>query len=68
MKNPIVCSALFKTPSSIQQLMEIAETMSNSSEAWLMMTFTLNYCHMMVREELDREEARQEDHRQLELF
>jgi TPP-dependent indolepyruvate ferredoxin oxidoreductase alpha subunit len=81
MKNPIVCSALFKTPSSIEQLMEIAETMSNSSEAWLMMTFTLNYCHMMVREELDREEARQEelsvmrdavaprkDRRQLELF
>ena len=46
-----------------------------------MMTFTLNYCHMMVREELDREEARQEelsvmrdavaprkDRRQLELF
>jgi hypothetical protein len=61
MKNPIIKSDLFKTPSSIEQLMEIAESMSNSSEAWQMMVFTLNYCHMMVREELDREEARDEE-------
>ena len=61
MKNPIIKSDLFNTPKSIEQLMEIAETMSNSSEAWRMMVFTMNYCHMMVREELDREEARQEE-------
>ena len=56
MKNPIIKSDLFKTPTSIEQLMDIAESMSNSSEAWLMMTFTLNYCHMMVREELEKEQ------------
>ena len=61
MKNPIIKSDLFNTPKSIEQLMEIAESMSNSSEAWLMMTFTLNYCHMMVREAIEQDEARAEE-------
>lgn len=61
MKNPIIKSDLFKTPSSIEELMDIAESMSNSSEAWRMMVFTLNYCHMMVREANEQEEAREEE-------
>ena len=52
MKNPIIKSDLFKTPTSIEQLMEIAESMTNSKEAWLVMLFTLNYCHLMVEEEI----------------
>jgi hypothetical protein len=81
MENPIIKSDLFKTPNSIEQLMDIAESMSNSAEAWQMMTFTLNYCHMMVREAIEKDEARAEelsvmrdavaprkDRRQLELF
>ena len=61
MKNPIIKSDLFKTPSSIEQLMEIAESMSNSSEAWRMMVFTLNYCHMMVREAIEQDEAKADE-------
>jgi len=61
MKNPIIKSDLFKTPSSIDQLMEIAESMSNSSEAWRMMVFTLNYCHMMVREAIEQDEAKADE-------
>jgi hypothetical protein len=52
MKNPIIKSDLFKTPTSIEQLMEIAESMTNSSEAWQVMVFTLNYCYLMVEEEI----------------
>ena len=52
MKNPIIKSDLFKTPTSIEQLMEIAESMTNSKEAWMVMVFTLNYCHLMVEEEI----------------
>ena len=61
MKNPIIKSDLFNTPKSIEQLMEIAESMSNSSEAWLIMTFTLNYCHMMVREAIEQDEAKADE-------
>jgi len=81
MKNPLVRTPLFMTPTSIEQLQDIAESMSNSSEAWRMMVFTLNYCHQQVQDELDREEARQEelsvmrdavaprkDRRQIEMF
>ena len=81
MKNPLVRTPLFITPSSLEQLVDIAESMTNGSEAWRMMVMTMNYCHKEVQDALDREEARQEelsvmrdavaprkDSRQLELF
>ena len=46
--NPLANSNLFKTPSSMEELMSIAESMSNSSEAWQMMVFTMNFCHAEV--------------------
>jgi len=61
MKNPIIKSDLFKTPSSIDELMNIAGSMSNNSEAWQMMVFTLNYCHMMVREAIEQDEAKADE-------
>jgi hypothetical protein len=48
MKNPIANSNLFKTPASMDELMSIAESMSNSSEAWQMLVFTMNFCHAEV--------------------
>ena len=61
MKNPIPLTSLFITPDSLEQLQHIAESMSNSSEAWRMMVFTLNYCHMMVREAIEQDEAKAEE-------
>ena len=52
MKNPIPHQALFTTPDSLEQLVEIADSMTDSSEAWQIMVFTLNYCHLMVEEEI----------------
>lgn len=51
MKNPIPLTSLFITPDSLEQLQHIAESMSNSSEAWRMMVFTMNYCHQLVEEQ-----------------
>lgn len=51
MQNPIPHSTLFKTPASLEELQEIANTMSNASEAWRMMVFTLNFCHDIVKQE-----------------
>jgi hypothetical protein len=51
MKNPIPLTSLFITPDSLEQLQAIAESMSNSSEAWRMMVFTMNYCHQLVEEQ-----------------
>ena len=53
MKNPIPLTSLFITPDSLEQLQAIAESMSNSSEAWRMMVFTMNYCRKLVQDELD---------------
>jgi uncharacterized protein YwlG (UPF0340 family) len=53
MKNPIPRTSLFTTPDSIEQLQHMAESMSNSSEAWRMMVFTMNYCHQLVEEMLN---------------
>lgn len=61
MKNPIPSSSLFTTPDSAEQLQHMADSMSNSAEAWRMMVFTFNYCHQLVEDELDRDEARQEE-------
>ena len=53
MKNPITHSNLFKTPTSMKQLEDIAESMRNVPEAWMVMMFTLNYCHRLVEEMLN---------------
>ena len=53
MKNPITHSNLFKTPTSMNQLEDIAESMRNVPEAWMVMMFTLNYCHRLVEEMLN---------------
>ena len=52
MKNPIAYSNLFKTPTSMKQLEDIAESMRNVPEAWMVMMFTLNYCHHLVEKML----------------
>ena len=53
MKNPIAYSKLFNTPTSMKQLEDIAESMRNVPEAWMVMMFTLNYCHRLVEEILN---------------
>ena len=53
--NPLQNSNLFITPTSVEQLTEIADSMSNSSEAWRMMVFTMNYCHQLVEREVQRD-------------
>jgi len=53
--NPLQNSNLFITPTSVEQLTEIADSMSNSSEAWRMMVFTMNYCHQLVESEARRD-------------
>lgn len=53
--NPLQNSNLFITPTSVEQLTEIADSMSNSSEAWRMMVFTMNYCHQLVESEMRRD-------------
>ena len=53
MKNPIPSSSLFTTPDSAEQLQHMADSMSNSAEAWRMMVFTFNYCHQLVEEMLN---------------
>jgi hypothetical protein len=63
MKNPIQNSSLFITPKSVDQLTGIADSMTNSSEAWRMMVFTMNYCYYLVQQELEADEALEEEHR-----
>jgi hypothetical protein len=46
--NPLANSNLFKTPSSMEELTSIADSMSNTSEAWRMMVFTMNFCYAEV--------------------
>jgi Asp-tRNA(Asn)/Glu-tRNA(Gln) amidotransferase C subunit len=61
--NPLQNSTLFITPKTVQDLTDIADSMSNSSEAWRMMVFTMNYCHYLVQREMREAEAREEEHR-----
>jgi len=61
MRNPIIGTSLFITPDSIDHLEQLAESMTNSAEAWRMVMFTMNYCRKLVQEELDRKEAREEE-------
>ena len=37
----------------MKQLEDIAESMRNVPEAWMVMMFTLNYCHRLVEEMLN---------------
>ena len=53
--NPLQNSNLFITPTTVEQLTEIADSMSNSSEAWRMMVFTMNYCHQLVESEMRKD-------------
>lgn len=61
MKNPIIHTPLFKTPKSVDELMEIAESMTNASEAYRMIAFTMNLCHRLVQDEIDKDEARADE-------
>lgn len=53
--NPIQPSNLFITPTSEQQLADIAFSMSNRNEAWRMIMFTMNYCHQLVESEMRKD-------------
>ena len=53
--NPLHNTPLFITPDTQEELIGIADSMSNSSEAWRMMVFTMNYCHQMVEREARRD-------------
>ena len=54
--NPLQKNNLFITPTSIEQLQEIADSMSKSSKAGNMMVFiTMNYCHQLVESEMRRD-------------
>jgi len=55
MENPIPNSNLFATPKSLEELYAYAESMDNSSQAYLIMTFAMNYCHSKVRVEISYE-------------
>ena len=52
MENPIPKSNLFATPKSMEELEAYANSMDNTSQAYLMLGFALNYCHSLVNEEL----------------
>lgn len=61
MKNPISRTGWFITPKSEAHLIELCKGMSNASEAQRMVIFTMNYCHHLVQEALEKEEAKQEE-------
>jgi len=52
MQNPIQHSSLFITPASLDELLTIVESTSNTSEAYRILVFTLNYCHALVEQQL----------------
>ena len=53
MQNPILRSGFFATPESMEELFERADLMSNKTEAYQMMVFTMNYCHSLVEREIE---------------
>ena len=53
--NPLANSKLFNTPSSMEELMDIAESMSNSAVAWQMMVITMNFCHAEIEKAIAAE-------------
>jgi hypothetical protein len=57
MENPIPNSNLFATPKSMEELEAYANSMDNTSQAYLMLGFALNYCHSLVNEELAKATA-----------
>lgn len=57
MKNPLFKSSLFATPESFEELQEMIENYSNSSEkslAYQVAMFTMNLCHSLVEKELEK--------------
>jgi len=58
MKNPLFKSSLFVTPESFEELQNMIEQYSNSSEkslAYQVSMFTMNLCHKLVEQELKNE-------------
>lgn len=55
MKNPIPKSTLFKT-TSLEQIQEMIESMpkSDRASASLVLMMTINACHEMVEQELEK--------------
>ena len=58
MKNPIPHTGWFITPKSQEHLIELCKSMSNASEAQRMMIFTMNYCHYLIQEVIEANEAK----------
>lgn len=54
MNNPIPRVDFFRTPEDFKDLAAYAESMSNASEAWRMVYFTMNYCHALAQAEITR--------------
>jgi hypothetical protein len=60
MKNPLFSSSLFVTPDSFEDLENMIEQYSNSSEkslAYQVSMFTMNLCHKLVQEQIDIENS-----------
>lgn len=55
MQNPIQKFPICFTPISEVDLTWRLEAMSNRAEAWQVMMLTMNYCHKLVREELEKQ-------------
>jgi hypothetical protein len=58
MKNPLFKSSLVVTPESFEELQNMIEQYSNSSEkclAYQVSMFTINLCHKLVEQELQNE-------------
>ncbi len=63
MKNPLFKSSLFVTPESFEELQNMIEQYSNSSEkslAYQVSMFTMNLCHKIVEDEIHEQELQNE--------
>ena len=56
MQNPIAKCDLFKTPESLEEIMEMIKGMSNEAEAYRMVVFTMNYAHSLVESAIKAEQ------------
>lgn len=60
MKNPLFKSSLFTTPESFDELHKMIDNYSNSSEkslAFQVSMFTINLCHKLVQQEIDKSDT-----------
>ena len=63
MKNPLFKSSLFVTPESFEELQNMIEQYSNSSEkslAYQVSMFTMNLCHKLVEDKIHEQELQNE--------